>query len=175
MTSSRKNLIGGFVGEEGWSTTCIICSTLGTIVHSCSYFLKEVSLNTRWHHTSDEALLISYCFNSEDQETAYCSNLQIPSKALIMLRQGNIFTSICHSVHRMDWGRHPLPRQTGGMYPSIHWDRHPQETPFWQTTPLWADTPGQTPPGRYLPGRHPLADTPLSRHPQAVTPGQTPP
>ena len=92
-----------------------------------------------------------------------------------MLRQGNIFTSICHSVHRMDWGRHPLPRQTGGMYPSIHWGRHPQETPFWQTTPLWADTPWQTPPGRYLPGRHPLADTPLSRHPQADTPGQTPP
>ena len=40
--------------------------------------------------------------------------------------QGNVFTPVCHSVHRgcvypkMHWGRHP-PGQT---YPSMHWGRH---------------------------------------------------
>ena len=61
-----------------------------------------------------------------------------------------------------------------GVYPSMHWGRHPP----WADIP-WADTPpGQTP----LLGRHPLRQTPLAdtlwadtpnplgRHPQAVIP-----
>ena len=59
------------------------------------------------------------------------------------LRQGNIFTTVRHSVHRE-------------VYPSMHWGRHPlADTPPGQTHPQadtpWADTPlGRHPPGRRL-------------------------
>ena len=47
----------------------------------------------------------------------------------------------------------------GGVYPSMHWGRHPQ-----------ADTPWQTLPGRHLLGRHPpWADTPWADTHQADT------
>ena len=65
------------------------------------------------------------------------------------LRQGNVFTPVCHSVHR------------GGV---CLWSRGVSTTPPGQTPP--AD-----PPGRHPLGRHPLADTPsLGRHPWADTP-----
>ena len=62
------------------------------------------------------------------------------------LQQGNVFTPVCHSVHRgvsvTPLGRHP-PGQTS----PLGWD------PLWADTP-WADTPT------------PWADThPLGRHP----------
>ena len=62
------------------------------------------------------------------------------------LHQGNVFTPVCHSVHRgvsvTPLGRHPL-----GRHPL---DRHPL-------------------------GRHPWADIPLGRPPVQTPPGQTPP
>ena len=67
------------------------------------------------------------------------------------LRQGSVFTPVCHSVHRRGL---PHPRADP---PSL--DRHP----LWADTP-WTDTlpPRQTPPGRH----HCWADTlPLGRHP----------
>ena len=74
------------------------------------------------------------------------------------LRQGNVFTHVCHSVHR------------GCVYPSMHWGRHSP----------WADTPQQTPPGRppWADTPYPLADNPLGRHPPKQTPllpGRHPP
>ena len=60
-------------------------------------------------------------------------------------RQGNIFTSVCRSVH-------------GGVYPSMHWDR-PDTTPW--ADPHCADPPPRpTPSQEDTPGRHPLG-----RHP----------
>ena len=56
--------------------------------------------------------------------------------------QGNIFTPVCHSVHR------------GGFCLSACWDT---------TTPLGPDPPEQTPP--------PRADLPGTRPPQADPPG----
>ena len=68
-------------------------------------------------------------------------NLCQKSFILLPLRQGNVFTPVCHSVHR-----------GGGVCPSACWDTH---------TP-WADTPRQTPPGQTpLSGQTPL----LGRHP----------
>ena len=70
--------------------------------------------------------------------------------------KGNVFTSVCHSVHRgrihpPTPGRHPLPKA---------------DTPF----------PRQTPPSQ---GRRPLpkADIPFLRQtpPRQKPPGQTPP
>ena len=62
------------------------------------------------------------------------------------LWQGNIFTPVCHSVHRR------------GVCLSACWDTH---SPLGQTPPSWADTPWQTPPDRHTP----WADTRLGRHP----------
>ena len=60
--------------------------------------------------------------------------------------QGNIFTPVCHSVHR-------------GVCLSVCWDTTPPppraDTPRWSRTPL---LPEQNPPP-------PGADTPRSRHP----------
>ena len=76
-----------------------------------------------------------------------------------MLPQGNVFTPVCHSVHR------------GAVCLSAGWDTHipwadpPGQTPPWADTPWvdtpwadtpWADTPGQTPPWAHLPARRPL-------------------
>ena len=82
------------------------------------------------------------------------------------MRQGNIFTSVYHSVHgggvyfSMHWGRHP-PGQTPspGRHPLL--DRHPPGR-----HPPWADTP----PGRHLWADNPQADTPR----QSPSPRQTP-
>ena len=66
------------------------------------------------------------------------------------LGQGNVFTPVCHCVHR-------------GVSASVHAGIHPlSRHPLpWADTP-WADTPGQTPPGQ----KHPLGrNTPLGRHP----------
>ena len=82
------------------------------------------------------------------------TSLLLPSA--MKLQQSNVFTPVCHSVHR--------------------------GVGVWQTPPCgpWADTtpPGRTPLGRYpLPGQTP----PLGRHPPGQTPprqtppGQTPP
>ena len=96
--------------------------------------------------------------------------------------QGNIFSPVCHSVHkgegwwwypRRHWGRPPRSRhplgadtppweQTGADNPR---SRH---LPWEQTAPRGADTPPeQTPPG---------ADTPLgSRHPPGADPPRADP
>ena len=70
--------------------------------------------------------------------------------------QGNVFTRVCHSVHRGGggaWGG-------GGVCLSACWDTtHP---PSPEQTPRGADTPQADPPQ----SRHPpRADTPPSRHP----------
>ena len=75
--------------------------------------------------------------------------------SLLPLRQGNVFTPVCHSVHRDGAGRYPL-------------GRHPPADP----------PPGQTPPGRTPAGQTPpQSDTPQADTPQADTPpsGQKPP
>ena len=72
------------------------------------------------------------------------------------LRKGYVFTPVCHSVLRR-----------GDVYPSACWD-----------TPPWADTPGQTPPGRHSSGQTPpWVDTPPAdtHRRQTYTPRQTPP
>ena len=72
----------------------------------------------------------------------------------IMLPQGNVFTPVCHSVHR------------GAVCLSAGWDTHIP----------WADPPrADTPLGRHPLGRHPLGRHPLGRHPRADTPLGTPP
>ena len=81
------------------------------------------------------------------------------------LRQGDVFTHICHSVHR-------------GVYQNMHRGRHPP----WANTP-WADTPlGRHPPWADTPrtdnplGRHtPWADTPWAVTPLGRLPGRHPP
>ena len=61
----------------------------------------------------------------------------------IMLPQGNVFTPVCHSVHR------------GAVCLSAGWDTHtPWQTPPGQTSP-WADTPWVDTPWTDLPARHP--------------------
>ena len=66
------------------------------------------------------------------------------------LWQGNMFTPVCHSVHRG-----VLPQGSASVHAGIH------------TAPLGRHPPpGQTPPGRHPPDRHtPWADTRLGRHP----------
>ena len=91
------------------------------------------------------------------------------------LRQGNVFTSICHSVHRGCWQTPPCACTPPARHPlgqTLLWQTPPGQTPLWADTPghksPWADTPwadtrtrqtsptGQTPPlGRHPPGRHP--------------------
>ena len=79
--------------------------------------------------------------------------------------QGNIFTPVCHSVHR------------GGVCLSACWDiTPPGGNPPGADTPLGADTPPeQTPPGADTPQSR--QQTPQSRHPPEQTPPQkqTPP
>ena len=75
------------------------------------------------------------------------------------LRQGNVFTRVCHSVH-------------GGMGLSARY-------PLLGRHPLARQPPGQTPLERHPPGRYPLGihprQTPLSRHPLGRhPPRQTP-
>ena len=85
-------------------------------------------------------------------------NVQLSSMLLpcaTYLRQGNVFTHVCHSVHRADTPWADTPRQT----PPPTWADTP--TPWADTSP-WADTPL----GRHHPmGRHPLSrHQPLGRH-----------
>ena len=62
------------------------------------------------------------------------------------VRKGNVFTSVCQEF---------CPQ---GVYPSMHWGRHPS----WSDTP-WSDTPwSDTPPGQTLPSDQ---TAPLVRHP----------
>ena len=106
--------------------------------------------------------------------------------------QGNVFTPVCHSVHRGGRGVCPTPslphRQTSwmqtssGCRPSRYRppDAHPpgcrpppRQTSAWMQTPLDADPPGC----RSLPlGRPPCMQTPLGRPPCMQTPlGRPPP
>ena len=93
---------------------------------------------------------------------------------LFTVRKGScrkvMFSQTCvkNSVHRgcVCTGA-DTPWCPQGVYPSMHWGRHPR-----------VDTLRQTPPGRHLPlGRHPLGQTPLwadtflGRHPP--TPKET--
>ena len=85
----------------------------------------------------------------------FSNNGYLPSAT--KLRQGNIFTSVCHSVNR------------GVSNLSVCWDTHP----LGQTSPPWQTPPGQTPLGRHPP----WADTPWADIPPfgQTPPGQTPP
>ena len=69
------------------------------------------------------------------------------------LRQGNVFTPVCHSVHRR------------GCLPLVWWvSVTPQADP--PGRPSWADPTGQTPPGRHPPWK----DTPCPVHAGIHTP-----
>ena len=79
-----------------------------------------------------------HCRTSIKENTHYSA----PNKSLFIttamkLQQGNVFTPVCHSVHRgvsaTPLGRHPLGRHPPGQTPPV---RHP---------------PGQTPPGQAPP------------------------
>ena len=78
--------------------------------------------------------------------------------------QGNIFTPVCHSVHR------------GGVCLSACWDTTPprEQTPPWSRHPPRADTPSRS---RHAPEQTPPEQTPpRSRHPRSRHPlEQTPP
>ena len=55
--------------------------------------------------------------------------------------QGNVFTPVCHSVHR---GRRSAPLHAGTH---THTHTHTQrQTPFLEETPSWQTPPWQTPP-----------------------------
>ena len=85
------------------------------------------------------------------------------------LWQGNVFTPVCHSVHRegcvclWSWGgvcrllgRHSLGRPPPGQTPP---GRHPPgQTPSWAEPP-WADTPHADTPGQISPGQTPPRQT----------------
>ena len=98
-----------------------------------------------------------------------CLNSRIANWILLpstmKLWQGNVFTPVCHFVHRGS-GRHPLGANTPPPEQTSPWEQTAPE----QTPPLGADTPPlgadtrqeQTPPG----SRHP----PRSRSPRAETP-----
>ena len=79
--------------------------------------------------------------------------------------QGNIFTSVCHSVHR--GGGVPAPNFWGGAWSGTPPGRHPppQAPPLAGTPP--AGTPQQAPPRQAAPpGRHPPWQAPPpGRHP----------
>ena len=112
------------------------------------------------------------------------SFLLVPVSLLLpttKLRQGNIFSPVCHSFHVEGGCCLPLVLGVTATPPGRHPPRKtaPRETPPWadtspsQTSP-WADTPpGQTP----LPQVDtPQADTPRGRHPPVQTPsGRHPP
>ena len=82
--------------------------------------------------------------------------------------------SVSHSVHGGVSGRHPwadtsLGRHLLGRYPPTPLGRHSLgKHP-------WAKIPGQTPPGRHPLGRHPFGQTPLWADTPKQTPKQTPP
>ena len=171
-----KNLIGGFVGGEGWSITCIICSTLGSIVHLhvCSYLLKEVSLNTRWHHTSDEALLINYCskfWRSRNSilfklaDTFIGFNYYRPQRSCdkVIFSQASVILSTggAGCVSQNGLGQTPPPQADRG-YVSQH--------TLGQTSPKRPPFGGQLRSERTPLGRHPWADTSQADTPQADTP-----
>ena len=100
--------------------------------------------------------ILTLCINGDvhiDAENGYRTHslyLHFVTARKRSLRQGNIFTPVCHSVHRggamqggMQWGRYPLGRHT----------------PLLGKHPL-ADTPqADTPTGRHPLGRHPPGQT----------------
>ena len=98
--------------------------------------------------------------------------------------QGNIFTPVCHSVHRggvclsacWDTTTPPRSRHPLGAYTPPEQTPSLEQTPPLEQTPLQSrHPPEQTPPwSRHTPqSRHsPRADTPQSRHPPQ---NQTPP
>ena len=110
--------------------------------------------NTFFQKVFENVCLVEF---SSNIQSWWCSQL-LPFAT--NLRQGNVFTPICHSVHRGGvclsacWDtppRHPPP--TGQTKPL---GRHPLGRPHWQTDTPWADTPRQTPlTPRHPPGRHP--------------------
>ena len=79
-----------------------------------------------------------------------CEQGVLPSAT--WLRQGNVFTGFCHSVHRGVSGRDPPGRHPLGRHlPGRH--------------------PGQAPPGRHPPRRHPPRQTATAadgRHPAGI-------
>ena len=86
------------------------------------------------------------------------------------LGQGNVFTPVCHSVHRGVGLPNPLPdtdppRQTPWMQTSLGWTDPPIQISPDADPPGWADPPGvgQTPPMQTLPDADPrgLADPPF--------------
>ena len=80
------------------------------------------------------------------------------------LRQGNVFTPVCQSVHR-----------GGGYLPQCMLEYTPWvDTRLRQTPPRQTHTPGQTPPWADLPADIPQADTPPFGDPLADTPGRLP-
>ena len=78
------------------------------------------------------------------------------------LRQGNVFTPVCYSVHMGVSATHPSGKTPPGQTP------HP--------TPLGRHCPGKAPttpnplPGQTPPGRHPHADNPWQTPPGQTTP-----
>ena len=76
--------------------------------------------------------VLRYCYKPYDiKKSINCFVVLSPSATL---RQGNVFTSVCHSVHRGDSLGRPPPEQTP-----------PADIP-----------PGRQPPGQTPPGRYPL-------------------
>ena len=75
------------------------------------------------------------------------------SQASVILSTWGVFLPACTGADT------PPPRQTGDVYPSMHWSRH---TPSPGADTPQADTPlGQTPPGQTPPGQTPpLGQTP---------------
>ena len=95
-----------------------------------------------------EKVAFVFAFTRSEHSLRLTRILFLPSATY--LRQGNVFTPVCHSVHR-------------GVYPSMHWDRHPPGRH------IPACTGADNPPGKHTPradthpsGRHhhPWADTP---------------
>ena len=103
--------------------------------------------------------------NEESTKTA-TENISLLLPPETKLRQGNVFTLVCHSVHG---GRGPL----SGRPPPTETPR--TETP--QTETPWTETPRtETPLNRDPPRTEtPWTETPQTETPWTETPGQRPP
>ena len=110
--------------------------------------------------------------------TNFFLHIKLPPTA--KLRQGNVFTPVCHSVHKGEWqtplGKQPSPKS---RHPPGQTPPREQTPPRSRHVPPGADTAWQIPPrSRHTLGRQPLTP-PGSKHPPphgADTPQeQTPP
>ena len=130
-----------------------LITLLKSSVTASTRFQRAVSfafVSSFWSGTQSVHVFAARHLSSENFRTNPCSSNYRPQRSC---GQGNIFTPVCHSVHR-------------GVSASV--TTPPRETPREQTPPPGADTPQERTPPR---SRHPPgADTPQKHPPWEATP-----